>query len=200
MELPENFWKALTLVGGFTMFVIGISFAYKFVQAAFTGKVAYWSGLEKFGFLFFPITVFISPMLIHLPFDPKHSLCKWRQELWVHLFFGPIFFVSALMFMTSGADLMGLPGSTSLNAILTLNRSDVPPCIVYSPPFNYRFPFVKKATRTVLKALTIRIKEDKKDAYNAFTQRGDVDVEDYSKNEYSEWFEDEKPVAPPPKR
>jgi hypothetical protein len=202
MELPDTFWSAARLVGGFAMFCLGVSFTWKFFQAAFLGKMAYWSGLEKFGFLFIPITWFISPLLIHLPYDTKKTLIAEHQQVWVHLVFGPVFFVAALMFMTSGADLMNLPGSTSLNTILTLGRSDVPPCIVYSPPFNYRFPFVKKATKTVIKALTIKIPEDRTKSYNAFEQRGDVDTSQYSKVGGDIFYEDDedKPAVATPQQ
>lgn len=195
MELPDTFWHSLTLVGGFSLFCLGVSFAWKFFNAAFLGKVAYWSGLEKFGFLFAPITLFISPMVIHLPYDTKKSLIHERQQLWVHLVFGPVFFVAALMCLTSGSDLMGLPGSTSLNTVLTLGRHDVPACIVYSPPFTYRFPFAKKATKVILKALTTKVPQRKEDG-NAYAQQG-VDVENYSKGPFDEWFEDDPvPTAP----
>lgn len=201
MELPDTFWNAAKLVGGFAMFCIGVSFCWKFFQAAFLGKLTYWSGLEKFGFIFIPITWILSPLMVHLPYDPKNSLIKEQQQLWVHLVWGPVFFVFSLMFMTSGADLMGLPGSTSLNTILTLNRSDVPPCIVYTPPFHYRFPFVRKATRTVIKALTIKIPEDKSKSYNAYDQRGDVDTSEYShfqKGDDLFYDDDDKATAPTP--
>jgi hypothetical protein len=189
MEIPDTLIPAVSLVGGFLMFAIGVSFAWKFFQAALHGKVTYWSGLEKFGFLFIPITWFLSPLLIHLPYNPKNSLIKQTQQMWVHLIFGPVFFVLMLMFMTSGADLMGLPGSTTLNTVLTLNRTDVPPCIVYTPPFNYRFPFVKKATRTVIKALTVKLPEDKKDM-NAYEQKGE-DTTEYSKFGPSIFYDDD---------
>ncbi|HEY9792332.1 MAG TPA: hypothetical protein V6D22_18160 [Candidatus Obscuribacterales bacterium] len=190
MQVPDSFWNAAQLVGGFALFCIGVSFTWKFIQAAFLGKVTYWSGLEKFGFLFIPITWFISPLLCHLPYDPKNSLIRTQQQLWVHLVWGPTFFVFALMFMTSGADFMKLPGSTSLNTILTLNRSDIPACIVYEPTrweyghkFPYKFPFLKKAARTVVVFLTHRVPEDKTQSYNAYDRRGDVDTEAYTKVE-----------------
>lgn len=200
MEIPDTLWSSLRLVGGFGLFVLGISFAWKFYNAAFLGKVVYWSGLEKFGFAFMPITVFLSPMICHLPYDKKNSLIHTRQELWVHLVFGPVFFVSALMCMTSGSDAMGIPGSTSLNTVLTVGRHDVPACIVYTPPGttqfigSYKFPFVRKATKTILKALTIKVPEDKKNSYNAYEQGG-TDLDQYSKVTGSEWFEDDEPVA-----
>jgi hypothetical protein len=184
MQVPDSFWSAAQIVGGFTLFCIGVSFTWKFIQAAFLGKLTYWSGLEKFGFLFIPITWFLSPLFCHLPYDPKNSLIKTQQQLWVHLVWGPTFFVFALMFMTSGADLMHMPGSTSLNTILTLNRSDIPACIVYQPErglFSYKFPFLKKAARTVVRFLTNRVPEDKSKSYNAYDQRGDVNTEEYTK-------------------
>lgn len=180
MEIPDTLMPALKLVGGFVLFVIGISFAWKFLLAALQGKLAYWSGLEKFGFIFIPITWFLSPLLIHLPFDSKKSLIHETQHMWVHLVWGPAFFVLALMFMTSGSDLMGLPGSNTLNTVLTLGRTDIPPCIVYTPPFNYRFPFVRKATKTVLRFLTHKIPQNAKDSYNAYEQKGE-DTSQYSK-------------------
>jgi hypothetical protein len=200
MPIPDTMWPALRLVMGFAILVLGLSFAWKFYQAAFLGRVAYWTGLEKFGFLFAPITLFISPMLCHLPYDPKNSLIQERQQLWVHLFFGPVFFVSALMCMTSGFDLMKLPGSTCLNTILTLGRRDIPQCIVYTPPGDtqligqYKLPFVKKATKVVLRALVTKVPEDKKNSYNAYEQKGE-DVESFSKGPFSEWFEDDAPTA-----
>lgn len=199
MELPETFWQAIKLVGGFALIILGCSFAVKFVQAAFVGKVAYWSGLEKFGFLFSPITLFISPLLIHLPFDPKKSLIRVRQQLWVHLFFGPVFFMLSLMFVTAGVDMMGMPGATTLNTVLTLNNPSVPPVILYAPPFQYRFPFLKKATRTVFRALTTRIPEDKKNSYNAYERQGH-DVENYTKHEHNDWLDEDEPVVAAPPR
>ncbi len=194
MELPETFWQAIKLVSGFGLIILGFSFAWKFVQAAFVGKVAYWSGLEKFGFLFSPITLFISPLLIHLPYDPKKSLIHVRQQLWVHLVFGPVFFMLALMFVTAGVDTLGLPGATTLNTVLTLNNPSVPPVILYAPPMSYRFPFLKKATRTVFKALTIRIPEDKANSYNVYERQG-KDVEIYSQGEKNDWLYEDEPVG-----
>lgn len=208
MDIPPHLWQSIRLVAGFSIFCLGISFAWKFFQAGFLGKVAYWSGLEKFqvgpGWLFFaPITYFISPLLCHLPYNPKNSLIHERQQLWVHLFFGPVFFVASLMCMTSGSDLMGIPGSNSLNTILTLGRSDVPQCIVYTPPGDtqffgtYRFPFAKKATKVVLRFLVTKVPEDKKNSYNAYEQKGES-VDEYSKGPFSDWFEDdEKPHYAP---
>lgn len=198
MPIPDTLWPAIRMVSGFAILVLGLSFAWKFYQAAFLGRVAYWTGLEKFGFLFAPITLFISPMLCHLPYDPERSLIQERQQLWVHLFFGPVFFVSALMCMTSGFDLMNLPGSQSLNTILTLGRRDIPQCIVYTPPGEkqligqYKFPFVKKATKIVLRALVTKVPEDKKNSYNAYEQKGE-DVSQYSQGPFAEWFEDDPP-------
>lgn len=201
MPIPDTMWPAIRMVSGFAILVLGLSFAWKFFQAAFLGKVSYWTGLEKFGWMFTIPTVFISPMLCHLPHDPKKSLIQERQQLWVHLFFGPVFFVSALMCLCSGFDLMNLPGAQSLNTILTLGRLDVPQCIVYTPPQgnnligSYKFPFVRKATKVVLRALTVAVPEDKKKSYNAYEQKGE-DVSSYTRGEFSEWFEEDQPVQP----
>ena len=183
------------MIGGFAMFLLGLSFAWKCVQAAFYGKVAYWSGLAQFGWLFMPVTVFLSPLIIHLPYDPKKGLIHERQQLWVHMYFGPLFFVLSLMFMTSGADMMNLPGSTTLNYVLTLgNRPEIPPCIVYSPPFHYKFPFLRKAAKVVYKAVTYVVPMKKDDIMNAYERNGE-DVGKYSMVPH--WFDDDEDVPQP---
>lgn len=213
MELPDTFWTALTYVGGVALICLGLSFFWKFIDAALNGRVKYWAGLEAFGGgmigfmlslgLFHFITVFLSPLFCHLPSNPEKSLIKTKQALWVHLFFAPIFFVLSLMCMTSGADMIKLPGSTTLNYVLTLGRTDIPPCIVYSPPDSkypmgsYSFPFVKKATKVVLRFLVTAIPTDKKNSYNPYEKNGES-VEKYSKTGNS-WLEDDddKPTVVP---
>jgi hypothetical protein len=200
----DTLLNAVHLVFGVTLFILGLSFAWKCYQAAGSGKVDYWSGLQHYGMLFAPITLFLSPLLCHLPHNPGKSLIQTRQSLWVHLFFGPLFFVLALMCMTSGADLVGLGmgnkdggASTSLNWVLTLGRSDVPPCIIYSPPRSqayldigtYRFPFVKKASKKILRFLCTTIPTKKEDSYNPYEKNGEA-VDKYTKTGIP-WLDDD---------
>jgi hypothetical protein len=124
---------------------LGVSFAWKCIQAVFLGKVTYWSG-------FLPISL-ISPLFIHLP-PGKNSLIKTTQSWWVHVTAGPIFFLVGLVLIATGADQLGMPGTDSINDILTLGRSDVPPAITFNKQDGYRFPIFVHAGDTVVKLLT----------------------------------------------
>lgn len=177
MEIPSTLQPALHIIGGALVFALGASFAWKCFQAAFNGKTEFWSGLEHYGMLFVPITM-LTPLFCHLPHGPK-SLIKTKQESYIHLLYGPVFFLLSLMCLTAGADQMGLPGSASMNMVLTCGRHDVPPAITYSPPFTYRFPILKKARKTIVRTLTTRIETDKSKSLNAFEKAG-VDVEKQS--------------------
>jgi hypothetical protein len=125
--------------------VLGISFAYKCILAVFFGKVTYWEG-------FLPISL-ISPLFIHLP-PGKNSLIKTLQSWWVHITAGPIFFLISLVLLATGADQMGMPGTDSINTILTLGRNDVPPAITYSKESGYKFPIFVQASDAIFKVLT----------------------------------------------
>ncbi|MBY0358945.1 MAG: hypothetical protein K2W82_13150 [Candidatus Obscuribacterales bacterium] len=161
--LPPEAIPALQMVGGAVVFIIGAIYAYKFFQAAIFGKVNYWAGLEQFGWYFAPLTTFITPLFCFTP-DNGKSLIRTRHAAWVHLLWSPVFFLLGLAFMVAGADFMGLPGSSAMNAILTLGRNDVPPAITYAPPFSYKFPFLKKVRKSLFKLVTTDIPWDKKNA------------------------------------
>jgi hypothetical protein len=211
---PDTLLNAVHLVLGAALFCLGMSFAWKFYQAAMNGKVEYWAGLQNFGFLFAPITLFISPLFCHLPYNPQNSLISTRQTLWVHLVFGPVFFVLSLMCMTSGADLIGLGlgnegggASNSLNYVLTLGNPAVPPCIVYTPPRSqaffdigtYRFPFVKSATKKIIRFVCTTIPTDKKNSYNPYERNGE-EVSKYTKTGIP-WIDEDdedtvRPIVP----
>lgn len=190
MEIPTSIQPMLKILVGIIVFAIGASFAYKCFDASFNGKTKYWTGLQNFGILFLPVTI-LSPFICHLPAG-KESLVKVRQETYVHMFYGPAFFLCALMFLTAGADLMGLPGSSSMNTILTCGRRDIPAAITYTPPFTYRFPILKKAAKTITRTLTHKIPTDKSKSLNALEKAG-VDVEHSEMGDDSgrEQFEEE---------
>lgn len=194
--LPPEFIPALKVVGGFLIFLLGLSFAYKFYLASFYGKVNYWSGLEAFGvwnmfsWIFIPLTVLVTPLFVHTP-PRENNLIKSRTAGWIHLFWGPIFFLLSLLFVVAGADFMGLPGTQFMNLVLTCGRTDVPPAITYQPPFTYKFPILKKARRTIFKILTADIYMDKKKSLNAFEQKG-VDVSQYSGGDFDDEEEEDR--------
>lgn len=158
--IPSDLWPTIKTVGGALLFALGVSYSYKFFQASFLGNVNYWSGLDNFSWIFAPITSFVTPFLCHTPATGK-SLIKTQHAAWVHLLWGPIFFLAGLMCLVAGADFMGLPGTQAMNYVLTFGRPDVPPAIVYSPPFTYKFPVLKTARKSLFKLLTADIAWDK---------------------------------------
>lgn len=169
--IPAEFMPYVHWVGGFLLFLLGLSYGYKFFLASFMGKMYYWAGLEAFSWYFVPMTILVTPLLVHSPPSEK-NLIRTKTGGWIHLFWGPAFFLLSLMMMVAGADFMGLPGTKVMNLILTCGRPDVPPAIVYVPPFTYKFPLIKKARRTVFKLLTADIYMDKKKSLNAWEQSG----------------------------
>jgi hypothetical protein len=141
---------------GIVLMVLGLSFLYKCAVALFFGKTSYWEG-------FLPFTI-VSPLLIHLPAGEK-SLIKTAHAWWVHVTLGPIFFFVSLLCLASGADQLGLPGTESVNYVLTLGREDVPPAVIYDRGTGYKFPIFKKAADTIYKGLTspvVELKEEEK--------------------------------------
>lgn len=165
MPILQTFGACLA---GIILMILGISYGYKFFQAALMGKVNYWSGLEKVHWIFHPITIFVTPLFVHTA--PKETnLIKSRTAGWVHLLFGPFFFLTSLMLLVSGADMLHLPGTDVMNFVLTCGgRKDIPQAIVYQPPFTYKFPILKKARRTLIRLLTGDIYLDKSKQMNPF--------------------------------
>lgn len=197
IPIPPEMIEPLKMMGGFMLIVLGFSYAIKFYQASFYGKVNYWSGLEAFGvwnlfsWIFIPFTTFITPLLVHG--QPKESnLIKTMTAGWIHLFWGPAFFLLSLLFVVAGADTMGLPGTQLMNFVLTCGNPNTPPAIVYSPPFSYKFPMLKKARKQLFKLLTQEVYMDKKKSLNAWEQRGDVNLRDYSGAKLEDEEEDEE--------
>lgn len=135
---------------GAALLLLGISFAYKCILAVFFGRTSYWEG-------FLPISI-ISPFFIHLP-PGKRSLIKTAHAWWVHVTLGPVFFFVALLCLAAGADQLGLPGTESINYVLSLGRKDVPPAIVYEKESGYKFPILQKAGEAIYRGLTSPVVE-----------------------------------------
>ena len=183
--IPPELQDPLQIAGGVLLMALGCSYAYKFFQASVFGKYLYWDGLRPFGWYFAPLTMFITPLMVHGKPSEK-NLLKSKSAGWVHLFWGPAFFLASLMCLVSGADLAHLNGSQAMNFIVTCgNRPDIPPAITYSPPFNYRFPLLKKAGKKVFKILTADIKTDKSKSINALERSG-RNVEAYTKTQWDQ--------------
>ncbi len=134
-----------SIILGIVLMILGVSFAYKCIVAAFFGKTYYWEG-------FLPFTL-VSPMFIHWP-PGKKSLIKTGHAWWIHISLGPIFFFSTLVCFAAGADQLGLPGTNYINYFLSMGRPDAAPAIVYDKETGYKFPILGKATETILKGVT----------------------------------------------
>lgn len=166
----------VVLAAGFIIFCLGLLYACKFYQASVYGKVDYWVGLEPFGWTFKPMTILLTPFFCLTKASDK-KLIRTMTAGWIHLFWGPVFFLTSLMMVVAGADFMGLQGSYWMNTVLTFGGRTGKPAIVYTPPFGYKFPILKRARRVVFKFLTQEFKTDKTKALNSFERKGvDVDV------------------------
>ena len=203
--IPPEMLPWIKMFGGALLFILGLSFGYKFIQASFVGRMTYWAGLEAFGWYFAPLTILVTPLFVHTP--PKETnLIRTKTAGWIHLIWGPAFFLLSLMMLVAGADFMGqaagdnsAPGTKVMNLVLTCGRPDVPPAIVYQPPFTYKFPILRKARRTMFKLLTADIYMDKKKTLNQFEREGrDVrgfgggKLESEEEEEYREQEEERK--------
>lgn len=136
------------------LMILGLSFAYKCYLAAFAGKVWIWPG-------FLPLTL-VSPVFTHLP-PNKKSFVKVVQAPWVHIVWGPFFFLASLALTAWGADRLGLPGSQSINMLLTFGKPDAPKALYYDPAAHtYRFPLGARIGKRAFKFLTSPMKTDKK--------------------------------------
>lgn len=173
-QLPHE----VVLVLGFLIFCLGVIYACKCFQASIYGRVDYWQGLEPFGWTFKPMTILITPFFCLTKASEK-KLIRTKMSGWVHLFWGPVFFLAALMMLTAGADFMGLPGSRVMNDVLTFGGRTGKAAIVYTPPFGYKFPIVKRARRVVFNFLTQKITFDKSKSLNSFEREG-KDIKDFS--------------------
>ncbi|MBX9669697.1 MAG: hypothetical protein K2X93_18890 [Candidatus Obscuribacterales bacterium] len=148
-QIPQPVW----LVIGGLLIILGLSFCYKAWNATVLGRAHYWSG-------FLPFTL-VSPWLIHLP-PGERSLIKVKEGLLCHMFIGPLFFVTALPCLIVGADLVGLPGTSSLNFIVNGGDKGKPSAITYSPPLTYAFPIAHVAGKKINKIFQTQIDEDPK--------------------------------------
>jgi len=145
----DNYITILTAVA---LVVLGLSFFWKAIKALLWGDVSYWTG-------FLPLTL-ISPLFIHLP-PKKDSLIKTKRAGWVHFALGPLFLFISLALLSAGADQLGLPGSQSLNYMLTMGRSGVEPAISYSPNGGYKLNFINQVKDALYKAATGKVLENK---------------------------------------
>jgi hypothetical protein len=136
---------SLELAIGMAIILLGLSFAYKTYQASILGKCTYWTG-------FLPLTV-ISPWITHLPASSKRSLTKTAQGLWVHMVMGPIFLVCSVLCFAAGAELMGLPGISTLNYILVGGNSGRAAAVAFNKHTGYRFPFLERSGETLGKRI-----------------------------------------------
>lgn len=142
------------MIFGFLVFVMGISFLYKGWNACVLGRFYYWSG-------FLPLTM-ISPWMTHLP-PSKRSLIKKKEGMLAHIFIGPSFFLCAVLCLCAGSDLMGWPGTKTLNLVLNGGDANKPTAVSFDENTGrYTFPILTKSGGKLYKQLfESKISEDK---------------------------------------
>lgn len=145
--IPEPILR--TSLGVFLV-LLGLSYAYRFLLAALWGKMWYWKG-------FLPITI-VSPLFIHFP-PGKNSLIHTKQDWWVHIVLGPIFFFASVGCLAAGADQLGYDGTNKVNNLVQsgvefFGHKGIEPFITYSPTQGYRFPILDRSSKQVIKTLT----------------------------------------------
>lgn len=142
---------------GVLLLIATLSFGYKAFLAMVQGKVWIWTG-------FLPFTL-ISPWLVHLP-PKENSLTKEVQGMWVHMVMGPLMFVTTILTACAGADLVGWPGSESVNKAFAAINPDKTPAIVFNQTrYTYSFPAMAKAGKklqTMLFSSSIELKQKDK--------------------------------------
>lgn len=124
---------------GLLILAIGFSFAWKGWTGCVLGRFNYWSG-------FLPLTM-ISPWLVHLP-KGERSLVKTKEGMLAHVFLGPSFFFCSVLFICAGADMVGLPGTNTLNSIINGFDSSKPVAVSFdSTTGRYDSPLLRKASK-----------------------------------------------------
>ena len=129
---------------GVILIVLGFSFFYKSWVALIKGRMLYWDG-------FLPATI-VSPWVVHIP--PKNlekSLTKYKEAMWVHVIMGPVFFITAILSLGAGIDMVGLPGTKMINLAFSGGREGAPPAIIFDPRTGYRFPIIPRAATQLSK-------------------------------------------------
>lgn len=144
----------IRIIVGLIVFALGCSFAYKGWNACVLGRFYYWSG-------FLPVTI-ISPWLVHLP-PGKRSLVKKKEGMLAHIVLGPAFFLCAVLFLCAGADMLGWPGTNTLNLVLNGGDRNKPTAVSFnSDTGRYSFPILVKSGGKLYKQLfETQISEDK---------------------------------------
>lgn len=133
----------INMLVGILLMLMGCVYIHKGYMAFIKGKMWYWQG-------FLPFTL-ISPWVCVLP-PKENSLIKVKEAMWVHAFFGPIFFFSAVVALSCGADLANLPGTKTVNAGFTYFLPDKTPFIVFTKRnYNVQFPAIVSNSKKLAK-------------------------------------------------
>ncbi len=127
---------------GFALIILGLSFAYKSYLALVKGRVLYWQG-------WLPLTL-ISPWLVHVPpRDPNKSLSHYKESAWVHAVVGPLFLATTILCLAAGTDLVGLPGTKTLNLAITGGRPGAADFLTFDPKTGYHTPGLNRTGTTL---------------------------------------------------
>lgn len=148
--------EQIKMLIGVLLLILSASFAYKAFMSIVHGKVWIWTG-------FLPFTL-VSPWLVHLPPKPN-SLTKEVQAMWVHMLIGPLMFVTMLLTLVAGSDLVGWPGSELANKLFTANNPDKTPAIQFDKDhYRYSFPAMARAGKKLEKMVFhTKVFEEEKD-------------------------------------
>lgn len=128
---------------GILVIIMWCVYIHKSYMAGIQGKLWYWQG-------FLPFTL-ISPWICVFPPKEK-SLIKYKEAMWVHAFFGPVFFFSAVVALSTGFDLTGLPGTKTTNYLFTALLPDKTPFIVFDKThYRVQFPAIVSNSKKLAK-------------------------------------------------
>ncbi len=151
--LQDPVWARII---GVVLIVLSGSFAYKTYLALIKGRMYYWDG--------FLLGTIVSPWIVHLyPKNPKKSLTKHTEAMWVHVIMGPVFLITALLCLGAGVDLIGLPGTKMLNYAIAGGKEGQPPAVVFDAKTGYRFPIIPRTATHLSKVFGAKIGLNKKD-------------------------------------
>jgi hypothetical protein len=167
---------------GILVIIVGFSFIWKGWQGCVMGRFSYWAG-------FLPFTL-VSPWLVHLP-QGKRSLVKTKEGMLAHILIGPSFFLCAVLCICAGTDLVGLPGTKTLNHIINGGDEGKPTSISFNENTGrYDFPLAKRASEKFYKQVFEHRISDDKDFFGRKIdkmlpdERTNLDGQRVSKNKY----------------
>jgi hypothetical protein len=73
---------------------------------------------------------------------------------------GPIFLILSILFLAAGFDLVGLPGTNTLDYVLNAGNKLAPRAVTYDKRYTFRFPIFERSCKKFgQNASTVQIPE-----------------------------------------